>query len=163
VEEDTMDRRTGTTLGFLLLLLFLAGFVYVQAADTRNPFSSIGFAEQPGDGLVIPRDTPADLTEYVGRKVSAFGATVTSVDADEGFWVDAGGRRVWVQLETLTESPYTVLPGQTVSFTGRVIPHEPNWPDLIDFCHDRHASAQELSRQGAHVAVPVDALSFGVG
>ena len=161
-----MDRRTGTTLGFLLLLLFLAGFVYVQAADPRGPLALVGLSDddQPaGDGLVIPSQTPGDLDQYVGRKVSAFGVRVTSVDADEGFWVDAGGRRVWVQLETLTESPYTVLPGQTVSFTGRVIPHEPNWPDLIDFCHDRHASAQELSRQGAHVAVPVDALSFGVG
>jgi hypothetical protein len=155
-----MDRRTGTTLGFLLLLLLLAGFVYVQNAD--RPLGLVGVSdEQPG--LVIPRDTPGDLSQYVGRKVSAFGVRVTSVDADEGFWVDAGGKRVWVQLETLTESPYTVQPGQVVSFTGRVIPHEANWPSLIDFCHDRHASAEELSRQGAHVAVPVDALTFGVG
>jgi hypothetical protein len=163
-----MDRRTGTPLGSLLLLLFLAGFVFigVNGVDPRGALGLVGVSDsdgQPGDGLVIPKDTPGELTQYVGRKVSAFAVRVTSVDADEGFWVDAGGKRVWVQLQTLGESSYTVQPGQVVSFTGRVLPHDANFPNTIDFCHDRHASAEELSRQGAHVAVPVDALTFGVG
>jgi hypothetical protein len=95
--------------------------------------------------------------------VNAFGLRVTGVDADEGFWVEKDGRRAWVQLQTLTESPYTVRVGDTVSLTGRVLPHSPDFPSKIFFCPGRNASATELSRQPEHLAVLVDSLKFGTG
>ena len=171
-----MDRSTGTPVGFALLLLFAFAFGWVVVdghtdhgdnpllASFRNSSSQTGTATAPSQpALVWPTDMPGPITDYVGRSVSAFGLQVTTVDADEGFWVTKGGRRAWIQLETATESPYTVRPGDTVSFSGRVLPHDPSFPSQIFFCPDRDASAAELSRQPTHFAVRVDALSFGVG
>ena len=97
-------------------------------------------AAQAQPALVWPDQMPEPMTNYVGRRVSAFGLKVTGVDADEGFWVQKGDRRAWVQLETSTESPYTVRVGDTVSLSGRVLPHDPNFPSQIMFCPDRTAS-----------------------
>ena len=171
-----MDRSTGTPVGFALLLLFAVAFGWVALdghtghggdavlAGFRSSSAQTGTATAPSQpALVWPNDMPGPITDYVGRRVSAFGLRVTTVDADEGFWVTKDGRRAWIQLETATESPYTVRPGDTVSFSGRVLPHDPNFPSQIYFCPDRDASAAELSRQPTHFAVRVDALSFGVG
>jgi len=172
-----MDRSTGTPLGFALLLLFAFAFGWVvydghghqHEADTaiptlatfRSPADLAAAQAQPA--LVWPDDMPEPMTNYEGRRVSAFGLRVTSVDADEGFWVQKGNRRAWIQLETATESPYTVKPGDVVSLSGRVLPHDPNFPSQIMFCPDRTVSRQELSRTPTHLAVRVDALSFGTG
>jgi hypothetical protein len=172
-----MDRSTGTPLGFALLLLFAVAFGWVvydghiAQHDHGAVLSSFRTSTQPDalasaqaqPALDWPKDMPGPMTDYVGRRVSAFGLKVTTVDADEGFWVTKDGRKAWVQLETATESPYTVRPGDVVSFSGRVLPHDPNFPSQIFFCPDRQASAAELSKTPTHFAVRVDALSFGVG
>jgi hypothetical protein len=106
---------------------------------------------------------PGPITDYVGRRVTANGLRVTSVDADEGFWVEKEGQRAWVQIETAAESPYTVLPGEVVSVSGRVLPHNPDFPSRIYFCANREVSATELSRAPTHFAVLVDEVSFGAG
>ena len=49
------------------------------------------------------------------------------MDADEGFWVEKDGRTAWIQILTSTESPYTVLPGQIVTLSGSVYPHDPRF------------------------------------
>ena len=172
-----MDRSTGTPLGFALLLLFAFAFGWVavdgnSGHEHDNALLASFSTGQESDGtgtaqvqpaLVWPGDMPNPITEYVGRRVTANGLRVTSVDADEGFWVAKADRRAWVQIETTAESPYTVKPGDVVSLSGRVLPHDPDFPSQIYFCADRQASASELSRAPTHFAVRVDALSFGVG
>jgi hypothetical protein len=165
-----MDRSTGTPLGFALLLLFAYAFGWVawngHGAHDGNPalasFSAQN-ADQAEPALVWPNGMPQPLQSYEGLRVNAFGLRVTGVDADEGFWVEKAGRRAWVQLQTLTESPYTVRVGDTVSLTGRVLPHSPDFPSKIFFCPGRTVSATELSRQPEHLAVLVDSLKFGTG
>ena len=171
-----MDRSTGAPVGFALLLVFVLAVGWVIFGghgphdDGLDPvrdhalaiFGHLAAAEaQPA--LVWPDAMPEPMTNYVGRRVSAFGLKVTGVDADEGFWVQKGDRRAWIQLETSTESPYTVRVGDTVSLSGRVLPHNPDFPSQICFCPGRFTSANELSKAPTHLAVRVDALSFGVG
>jgi hypothetical protein len=174
-----MDRTTGTPLGFTLLLALAVGFVWALSgphhllgtggdggtqllASSRVSQADLD-AAQAEPALEWPDQMPDPLTDYIGRRVSAFGLRVTSVDADEGFWVQSGGRRAWVQIETAAESPYTVRPGDTVSFSGRVLPHDPDFPNGIFMCADRQSSAAEIARTPTHFAIRVDALSFGVG
>jgi len=177
-----MDRIAGTPLGFALLLVFAIAFGWVMSTGsghqhddgtpdtaamnaafaTLNSPSAMAAAEaQPA--LVWPDDMPEPMTNYVGRRVSAFGLKVTSADADEGFWVQKDGRRAWVQIETAVEPPYVVHAGDTVSLSGRVLPHDPSFPNKLMFCPDRGASKAELARATTHFAVAVDGISFGTG
>jgi hypothetical protein len=170
--EVGMDRSTGTPVGFALLLLFAVAFGWVvydahgkhSAEPALASFSAADLrAAQEQPALVWPAQMPGPITNYVGRRVTAAGLHVTGVDADEGFWVEKNGQRAWVQIETAKESPYTVRVGDTVSISGRVLPHNPDFPSKIFFCPGRTASANELSRAPTHFAVLVDAVSFGTG
>ena len=161
-----MDRSTGTPLGFALLVLFVTAFGWIvwdarAGHDGSVRLAANDAAAQPA--LVWPDGMPEPLSSYDGRRVSAFGLTVTGVDADEGFWVQKAGRRAWVQLETAAESPYTVRVGDTVSLSGRVARHGPDFPSQVFFCPGRTASAAELARAPEHLAVLVSSLSFGTG
>ena len=176
-----MDRNIGTPVGFALLLALVVAFGFVvwgghdqhlrwPAADTHAHAALASYTSptdlakaQAEPALVWPDAMPEPMTNYVGRRVTAFDLLVTGVDADEGFWVQKGERRAWVQLETATESPYTVRVGDVVSLSGRVLPHNPDFPSQVFFCPDRDASRAELSKVPTHLAVRVDALSFGVG
>ena len=168
-----MDRSTGTPVGFALLVLLALGFGWALLGRTDHSPALSGYgttltssefsAAQAQPALVWPNDMPEPMTNYVGRRVNAFGLKVTSVDADEGFWVEKDGRKAWIQILTPTESPYTVLPGQTVSLTGSVYPHDPSWPSQIYFCADRQASANQLASVPTHIAIKVDSLSLGTG
>lgn len=93
-----------------------------------------------------------DLREQVGDRVVANGVEVDAVPADEGFWVDAGGDRVWVQVDTAGESPFAVLEGQRLDFTGTVVAHGPDFVQQPDF---PAGDAEELVDAGAHVEVDV--------
>jgi hypothetical protein len=176
-----MDRSTGTPLGFALLLLFAVAFGWVvwgghphfataQADPALANFSTADLRAAAAEpALDWPKDMAEPMTNYVGRRVNAFGLTVTGVDADEGFWVQKDNRRAWVQLaepvvgQRPPESPYTVRVGDVVSLSGTVYPHDPNYPSKIYFCPGHFTSANELSRAPTHLAVKVDALKFGTG
>jgi hypothetical protein len=171
-----MDRSTGTPVGFALLLLFAVAFGWVSwgAPNHRHdPATAAAFAmynspsamaaAEAQPPLVWPDEMPEPMTNYVGRRVTASDLKVTSADADEGFWVQKGGRRAWVQIEAAAEPPYVVRAGDTVSLTGRVLPHDPNYPNQLVFCPDRQASKRELSRASTHFAVAVDGITFEKG
>jgi hypothetical protein len=164
-----MDRSAGTPLGFALLLLLAITFGWVMYGERDGDtalasFSADGLeAAQAQPALVWPTEMPGPITDYVGRRVTASGLRVTSVDADEGFWVTKGDQRAWIQIETIAESPYTVRPGDVVSLSGRVLPHDPGFPSQVYFCPGLDASAAELSRAPTHFAVRVESVSFGVG
>jgi hypothetical protein len=167
-----VDRNTGTPLGAVLLVLLALGFGWaLLGRHDGMALSSFGTSMSDSDlaaaqaqpALVWPQDMPEPMTNYVGRRVQAFGLQVMTVDADEGFWVSKDGRTAWVQLETSTESPYTVKSGDVVSLNGTVLPHDDRFPSRLYFCADRQASASRLAQVPTHLAVRVDSLKFGVG
>jgi hypothetical protein len=80
------------------------------------PGTSTGTGADSGpvsvDGTPLGSLTPAELAALVGRPVTVQDATVSSVPADEGFWIDDGaGGRFWVQLTGTGESPVAIDPG----------------------------------------------------
>lgn len=167
-----MDRNTGTPLGAALLVLLALGFGWallgrhdgLALSGFGTSMSDSDFAAaQAQPALVWPQDMPEPMTNYVGRRVQAFGLQVMTVDADEGFWVSKDGRTAWIQLETYTESPYTVKPGDVVSLNGTVLPHDDRFPSRLYFCADRQVSASRLAQVPTHLAVRVDSLKFGIG
>jgi hypothetical protein len=167
-----VDRNTGTPLGAVLLVLLALGFGWaLLGRHDGMALSSFGTSMSDSDlaaaqaqpALVWPQDMPEPMTNYVGRRVQAFGLQVMTVDADEGFWVSKDGRTAWIQLETSTESPYTVKSGDVVSLNGTVLPHDDRFPSRLYFCADRQASASRLAQVPTHLAVRVDSLKFGVG
>jgi RNA polymerase sigma factor (sigma-70 family) len=112
-----------------------------------------------GNETVLPRQTVGPLHAYVGLPAVADRVPVLSVDADEGFWIGwTPEARIWVQLETPTESPVQVSVGQLVSFhTGRIVAHDTAY---IDTLVTEAEGAAELMEQGAHISVPLQDLSL---
>ncbi len=122
--------------------------------------SSLSTGETPpaGTAQVVDLSDAGDLDEIIGRTVSADGARVESVPADEGFWIDTdGGRRAWVQVATTGESPFTVEPGARVTFTGEVVGHGTDFAGRPDF---PAADVEDLLGEAAHIEVDIDDLQL---
>lgn len=99
------------------------------------------------------------LTPYVGQTVTARGAPVQSVVADEGFWVGQSATdRVWVQLELAPgrESPVHVRVGDIVDFRGAVVANPPGFARQAGVTAAEGAA--QLEDQGAHLAVNGDLI-----
>lgn len=94
-----------------------------------------------------------DLDQLTGKRAVANGARVLTVPADEGFWLSTGGSdRVWVQLTGLPpESPYTVLPGDWVSFTGRIAPNGSGFARRVGVTRAEGAAALTEDREHVNV------------
>ena len=165
--------RSGTPVGFALLFLFALAFGWVAfgglgAHGTDPVLASYSperiAAARAQPPLVWPDGLSGPLTDQVGRRVTADGLRVTSVDADEGFWIEKNGREAWIQLaepvpgERPPESPYSVEVGDVVSLSGSVSVHEPNYPGRIFFCPGRDASSDRLANAGVHLAVAIEDL-----
>lgn len=170
-----MERNTGTPLGFALLLVFAFAFGWV-VYDGHGGHDGLSLASfgsrsaQQSRTLEWPQQMPGPITDYVGDTIVANGLTVTSVDADEGFWVVKNGQRAWVQILTTNgrppaESPQHVSVGQVWSLRGTVKTHDRNFPSTIYFCTgpEKDRSARELSAVPTHIAVAVEFLSPGYG
>jgi hypothetical protein len=98
------------------------------------------------------------LAGRVGEQVTASGATVQSVAADEGFWVGTSETdRVWVQLQGGGESDYLVRPGDRVEFDGPLVAHDDAFAAEVGV--DPAEGADQLTGQGAHVEVQQSDLS----
>ena len=160
----------------LLVALLRCGADAGPAGPTGTPEASTattpaapapGAAQDPGSGTgagtLTAGDTPllplaavdapdGSLAGFVGRPVTATDVVVQSVPADEGFWVGGSGTdRVWVQLTGEGESAYAVAPGDRVSLTGQVVGHDAGFAAEVGI--DPAEGAEQLTRQGAHVAV----------
>jgi hypothetical protein len=98
------------------------------------------------------------INQQVGQRVTMSRVQVQSVPADEGFWVDSDHGRVWVQIDTRRESPYTVSRGEVVSFTGTVVAHGQDYPAQVGVTGSEGAAA--LAAQGAHIRIPVNGIAF---
>ena len=114
---------------------------------------SVGFES---DADAAPASTV--LAPQVGQDVSLTRVQVLSVPADEGFWVNSDHGRLWVQIDTAQESPYTVAEGDLVSLSGRVVAHDPSFPGRVGVNGGEGAGA--LAAQGAHITIPVNGLAF---
>lgn len=128
-------------------------------------------AHQPPRATPAPRDpilidgkppsrllTDAQARSASDRVVTVRRALVSSVPADEGFWIEAGGgHRVWVQLRTGgTESQIQVRPGDDVSFTGTVRAHGPDFAAFVGVTGTADAAA--LAATAVHVETAPSSL-----
>jgi hypothetical protein len=105
----------------------------------------------------LPLTSRPPLSRYVGDPVRAQGVRVQQVAADEGFWVGTSPRdRVWVQLTGTRESRPRVQRGDRVSFTGRMVEHQPGFARRVGVTASEGASL--LDQQGYHVEVRADRL-----
>ena len=123
---------------------------------------AVGVALLAAKGSFAADAAPAaDMTRQVGKHVTMSGMHVQSVPADEGFWIDSDGGRMWVQIETVKESPYVVKAGQTVSFTGDVVAHGSDFPARVGVTSSEGSTA--LAKQAAHISIPLNAISIDRG
>ena len=107
-----------------------------------------------GGEQVFPLSSPEqDLTGFSGEVVGR-SVPVESVPADEGFWLGTGpDQRVWVEIVAIEgETPFTVRPGEKVSFTGaEFVPHDDSYAQRLDITAQE--GADQLTAQKAHVQV----------
>jgi len=140
-------RRDAVLVGSVLLAAGVFVFALVQTLGSDEA------VEPATDGReVVALNDADDLPGLIGQRVHADDVEVESVPADEGFWMDAGAGRVWVQLETAGESAVTIVAGDRVSFTGEVVAHGRDFADRPEFPQD---DAEALADAGAHVEVAV--------
>jgi hypothetical protein len=142
-------------LGALLLLVAVLAFVGCDAEPAPD-----GGSGSVTSGYRVINSEP-EMAQVPGQDVAAQGVRVQHVAADEGFWVDLGGGRVWVTLTGPGESPYTVRDGDVISFRGKVIAHNADYPRGLGMCSQGDYDA--LAAQATHITVPMSSLSFGVG
>jgi hypothetical protein len=120
---------------------------------------AVGLALVAAKGTFAADAAPAaDLTGQIGQHVTMSNVHVASVPADEGFWVDSDGGRMWVQIATPRESPYVVQAGETVSFTGDVVAHGSDFPARVGVTSAEGAAT--LAAQAAHISIAVNAISI---
>lgn len=122
----------------------------VVTSSTSSTPRPLGTLTAAGTSLGSSR---AALGSAVDKQVTATKAVVTTVPADEGFWVGAdGGGRVWVQLSgEQTESPVTIKPGMRISFTGRLVSQDEQFADLAGVSDP--SDLEVLRKQGHHIEV----------
>jgi hypothetical protein len=108
--------------------------------------------------LAAGTDAAAALGGLTGQPVTATGARVLSVPADEGFWLGTSEtERVWVQLTgEAGESPYQVQEGDLVDFEGTVEAHDGAFAEQSGV--DDAEGAQQLADQAAHLTVAKSAV-----
>lgn len=123
--------------------------------------AALGLALVAAHGSIAGADTTpvaSVLRQQVGQPMTLNSMYVTSVPADEGFWVDSDHGRMWVQIDTVAESPYDVDAGDTVSFSGRVVAHGSDFPAQVGVTGAEGAG--DLAGAGAHISIPVNGLAF---
>jgi len=106
---------------------------------------------------ILPLTGRPPLSRYAGDPVRAQGVRVQQVAADEGIWVGTSPRdRVWVKLTGTRESRPRVQRGDRVSFTGRMVEHQPGFARRVGVTASEGAGL--LDRQGYHVEVRANRL-----
>lgn len=153
------DRGGGISGVFLGALAAVLTFGFVSCSDGPGVMPAAATGSLTAGGVIITNS--AQMATMPGEDVAAMGVRVQHVAADEGFWVDLVGGRVWVQLITPGESPYLVRDGDIISFRGRVVAHNDAFPNGLGMCTPADAAA--LAAEDTHIDVPVNALAFGVG
>jgi RNA polymerase sigma factor (sigma-70 family) len=98
---------------------------------------------------------PGGLAPLVGRPVQAQSVLVLAVPSDEGAWIGTSAQsKVWLRFVGSGESPFKVVAGQHLTFTGSIGANSPAFAAS-------GLSAGDLSSvtaQGAHIEVTYTAL-----
>ena len=131
-------------------------------SDGLWALAALGLALVAAQGSIAAADSApvaSVLRQQVGQPVTMNNMYVTSVPADEGLWVDSDHGRMWVQIDTVPESPYDVDADDVVSFSGVVVAHDSNFPAQVGVTSAEGAA--DLAAAGAHIVIPVNALTFG--
>jgi RNA polymerase sigma factor (sigma-70 family) len=115
----------------------------------RSPLTSGGHGLLP-----IPS---TGLSAYEGRAVIANNVKVLSAPANEGAWVGTDARNhVWVEFIGPGESPFTIVPGQRLTFTGQLVRNPPTYTETLGL--PPGIDAQAINRMGLHIAVGYNAV-----
>jgi len=152
------DGRGGGISTVLLGALLLVAALAFVGCDAEPAADGGAGSLSSGDRVI---NSEPEMAQVPGQDVAAQGVRVQHVAADEGFWVDLVGGRVWVTLAGPGESPYTVRDGDLISFRGKVIAHNADYPNGLGMCSQGDYDA--LAAQATHIDVPMNSLSFGVG
>ena len=122
-----------------------------SGADAGAGIAPVGGPVSVG-GTTLGSLTPPELAALVGQPVAVEGAIVSSVPADEGFWVDDGaGGRFWVQLTGTGESPVGIEPGAAVSFAGVLVTTPPDFTTSVGL--DAAEGSSDLEERAVHIEV----------
>src|SRR5829696_2018582 len=149
---------TGAVVGAGLLAAQLLG------GNPPPPVAAPTTTVIPGDlsltsegRAILPLTGRPPLSRYADDPVRAQGVRVQQVAADEGFWVGTSPRdRVWVQLTGTRESRPRIQRGDRVSFTGRMVEHQPGFARRAGVTAGEGAGL--LDQQGYHVEVSAGRL-----
>ena len=103
-------------------------------------------------GSPIPLSGNEPLAPYAGMTVEARGVQVQSVVEPRGFWVGSSPtERAWVDVHDQTAPPQQLVPGQRISFQGRVVA---NTPETLERAGGGGPGDRaDLERRGYHVDV----------
>jgi RNA polymerase sigma factor (sigma-70 family) len=146
---------TGAVVGAALLAAQLLGGDPPPQPPVAAPTTIVqaGGRTLTSEGrAILPLIGRPPLSRYAGDPVRAQGVRVQQVAADEGFWVGTSPRdRVWVQLTGTRESRPRVERGDRVSFTGRMVEHQPGFARGVGVTASEGAGL--LDQQGYHVEV----------
>jgi RNA polymerase sigma factor (sigma-70 family) len=151
---------TGAVVGAGLLAAQLLGGNPPPQPPVAAPTTTVipGDLSLTSEGrAILPLTGRPPLSRYAGDPVRAQGVRVQQVAADEGFWVGTSPRdRVWVQLTGTRESRPRVQRGDRVSFTGRMVEHQPGFARRAGVTAGEGAGL--LDQQGYHVEVSAGRL-----
>jgi len=151
---------TGAVVGAGLLAAQLLGGNPPPQPPVAAPTTTVipGDLSLTSEGrAILPLTGRPPLSRYADDPVRAQGVRVQQVAADEGFWVGTGPRdRVWVQLTGTRESRPQVRRGDRVSFTGRMVEHQPGFARRAGVTASEGAGL--LDQQGYHVEVSAGRL-----
>lgn len=175
--EPLLQRKRGLALAVPLGLINIK-----EAISTHPAASSLGGAGVATAGvaaaLVLQPASPApdpclnvvtvanhslasvDLQDTApASTVSVNNAMVGNTVTKEGFWATCGTSKLWVQMQTSTESAVEVLPGKTVSFDATLAAHQAGYAQSTGITQQPDAS--QLDAQLRHVEVPAANVRVG--
>ena len=93
-----------------------------------------------------------------GDPVRVTAMPVAAVPADEGFWIDCGATRAWVQMMGSAESPVRVLANRRVSFEGRLVPHDSGFAAGVGVTDDE--GGRDLDAAANHIEAERSAITL---
>lgn len=107
-------------------------------------------------GSSVPLSGKEPMAPHADKTVEARGARVQSVVAPTRFWVgESREERVWVEVDDSAAPPPRLVPGQRVSFHGKLTA---NHARTLDPVGAAPADRAQLERQGYHIDVSAEAI-----
>ncbi len=107
-------------------------------------------------GSPVPLSGKDPMAPHAGKTVQARGARVQSVVSPTRFWVgESREERVWVEVDENNAPPPRLVPGQRVSFDGRLTA---NHAATLEQVGEAPGDRAQLQRQGYHIDVSAHAI-----